>query len=76
MVYIATYRDGKVLLKDDLSSFDAFDLPTALREAKKIAKKNGWTLVRVEPKVYPPTPTVVYPSRDRNDYPRWNRLRS
>jgi hypothetical protein len=65
--YIATYRDGKAILKDELPSSEAFDLETAYKEAKKIAKKNGWTLVRVEPKVYPPVPQIVYPR-----YPPYN----
>jgi hypothetical protein len=70
MTYIATYRDGKAILKDELPSSEAFDLETAYKEAKKIAKKNGWTLVKVEPKVYPPVPQIVYPpSRDRDPWP-------
>jgi hypothetical protein len=70
MTYIATYRSGKAILRDELPSFDAFDLPTAYKEAKKIAKKNRWTLLKVEPKVYPPIPNVVYtPNRDTE----WNR---
>ncbi len=61
MTYIATYRDGKAILKEELPSYNAFDLETAYKEAKRIAKKNRWTLVKVEPKVYPPTPQIIYP---------------
>lgn len=68
-VFIATYRDGKVILREELPDYDAFDLPTALKEAKKIAKKNGWTLVRVEPKVYQPIPQIIYPPERRRNWP-------
>jgi hypothetical protein len=72
MTYIATYRDGKAILKEELPSYNAFDLETAYKAAKKIAEKNGWTLVRVEPKVYPPVPQIVYsrypPYNEYHDY--------
>jgi hypothetical protein len=66
-IFIATYKSGKVILEEELPDFDAFDLETAYKEAKKRAKKNRWTVVKVEPKVYPPVPQITYPR-----YPPYN----
>lgn len=49
---------------------DAYNLKMAYDKASEIAEKNGWTLVKVEPKVYPPTPQIIYPRRrPRDDWP-------
>lgn len=59
-IYTAIYDDKGTLLKDDLSS-SAWSLEKAYKEAKEIAKKNGWKVKVVMPKVYPLTPQVNYP---------------
>ena len=60
MTFIATYRDGKVILKEEI---DEYILEEAYEQAKHIAKQNKWTLVKVEPKVYPPIPQIIHSER-------------
>ncbi len=68
--YIATYKatDGAKLV-DEIEG--AYDLEMAYEKASKIAKRNGWTLVKVEPKGYLPAPQIIDPNppRRRDDWP-------
>ncbi len=68
MTYIATYRDGKVILKGEV---DGWYLAWAYKQAKKEAKNNGWILLSVEPKDYPPIPQIVHSEKPRGE--RWER---
>jgi hypothetical protein len=46
--YIATYKSGSTKLADEIEG--AYNLEMAYEKASRMAKKNGWTLVTVEPK--------------------------
>lgn len=53
--YTATYDDDGIELEDELNHYN---LPDALKEGKKIADRNGWTLVSVKPRPLVPTPII------------------
>lgn len=56
MTFTATYKDvSGVIIEDDVSKYNVKE---AVTEAKRIAKENRWTLVKVVPKVYRPIPQV------------------
>lgn len=66
MTYTAIWKDEDgVLIEDDLQRYNIFNIEDAVKEAKKIAKKNGWTVVSVKPKVFPQPSIVNLP----NNYP-------
>ena len=58
-----------VLIEDDITPYHCYNIEDAVKEAKKIAKKNGWTVVSVKPKVYPQPPIVNLPIYEPRDEP-------
>ena len=53
--YKAIYSDNGVEIEDELHQYNIED---ALKEAKKVANRNKWKLIKVEPRPLVPAPTI------------------